>query len=221
MGRCDDPWTNAARSLGSFAMTKPRLTYFDNAASRGEECRLALFLANVEFDDIRLKREEWPTVKPTAPYGTVPFLEVEGKPAIGQSNAILVYVGRSHGLHPTDPFEAALHESILEYAEELRHTVGPALWMKDAAERKKAREELGAVYLPAWGARVERQIAKGPFFAGEQLNVVDIKLYSIVRWFLSGILDHVPTTVFADCPKLVGVHDAVRAHPGVKAWYAR
>ena len=33
-------------------------------------------------------------------------------------------------------------------------------------------------------------------------------------------VDHVPATVFADCPKLTAVHDAVRDHAGVQAWYA-
>ena len=32
-------------------MSKPRLIYFDFAGSRGEECRIALHLAGVDFDD--------------------------------------------------------------------------------------------------------------------------------------------------------------------------
>jgi glutathione S-transferase len=202
-------------------MTKPRLTYFDAPVSRGEECRLALHLAKVDFEDVRLKREEWAALKPKTPYGTVPILELEGKPILAHSNAILVYVGRSYGLHPKDAFEAAMHEAVLEYAEELRHHVGPSLRMSDPVEKKKVREALATTYLPGWAAHVERQIVKGPFFGGDQLNVVDIKLYSIVRWFVTGVVDHIPATVFADFPRLMGVHDAVREHPGVKAWYAR
>jgi len=36
-------------------MTKPKLTYFDAPVSRGEECRLALHLAGVDFEDIRIR----------------------------------------------------------------------------------------------------------------------------------------------------------------------
>ena len=36
-------------------MSKPRLTYFDFAGSRGEECRIALHLAGIDFDDVRVK----------------------------------------------------------------------------------------------------------------------------------------------------------------------
>lgn len=42
------------------AMTKPRLAYFDFAGSRGEECRIALHLAGVDFDDVRVAGADWP-----------------------------------------------------------------------------------------------------------------------------------------------------------------
>ena len=32
-------------------MSKPKLSYFDAPVSRGEECRLALHAANVDFED--------------------------------------------------------------------------------------------------------------------------------------------------------------------------
>jgi hypothetical protein len=51
--------------------------------------------------------------------------------------------------------------------------------------------------------------------------VVDLKLHLAVRWFIGGKVDHVPATIFAGFPGLMGVHEAVRDHAGVKAWYAR
>jgi len=202
-------------------MTKPKLTYFDAPVSRGEECRLALHLSGVDFEDVRLKGQDWPALKPQTPFGGLPLFEIPGKPVLAQSNAILVFIGRTHGLHPKDDFEAAQHEAVMQYVEELRTLVGATLRIQDAAEKKKAREALAATTIPEWGARAERVIERGPFFAGEKLHVVDLKLHSIVRWFASGALDHIPKTVFADFPKLNGVYDAVREHPGVKAWYAK
>src|SRR5262245_55954367 len=96
------------------------LTYFDISASRGEECRLALHVAGVDFDDRRIKRDEWMALKPNTPFGSLPVLDVEGRGELAQSNAILGFIGRSHGLHPTDPFEAARHDAILAAVEELR-----------------------------------------------------------------------------------------------------
>jgi glutathione S-transferase len=202
-------------------MSKPRLTYFDAPTSRGEECRLALHVAGVDFEDVRIKAADWPALKPKTPFGSLPFLEMTGHPVLAQSNAILVLIGRLHGLHPNDVFEAARHEAMMQSVEDLRASVSPSLRMKDADEKKKVREHLASTVLPVWAAHAEKQIGDGPFFGGAALQVVDLKLYVLVRWIQSGALDHVPATVFEPFPKLNRVHDAVREHAGVKAWYAK
>lgn len=202
-------------------MPKPKLIYFDAPISRGEECRLALHLAGVEFEDVRVKREDWLALKPSTPFGSMPVLEMPGQPPLGQANAILVFVGRQHGLHPQDSFEAARHEAVMGHVEDLRAAVSPTIRIADEAEKKKAREALVASFLPTWAGKLERQIGDGPFFAGSKLHVVDLKLYVAVRWLASGNVDHIPATIFAAFPKLTRVHDAVRDDARVKAWYAR
>jgi prostaglandin-H2 D-isomerase / glutathione transferase len=203
-------------------MPKPKLTYFDAPVSRGEECRLALHLAGVEFEDVRLKFADWAAYKPTTPFGALPLLEMPGKPVLAQSNAILVLIGRQHGLHPRDDFEAARHEAMMHHVEDMRAVVGPTLRIKDEEEKKKVREGLAATFLPAWAAAAERQIGgDGPFFGGEALNVVDLKLHMGIRWFAGGTFDHVPATIFSAFPRLNRIHDAVRDDARVKAWSAR
>ena len=70
---------NCARSgawYSFFTMTKPRLIYFDAPVSRGEECRLALHLAGVDFEDVRINPAAWPAMKEQTPYGGLPVLEL-------------------------------------------------------------------------------------------------------------------------------------------------
>jgi glutathione S-transferase len=201
-------------------MNKPKLIYFDAPVSRGEECRLALHLAGIDFEDMRVNSTDWPALKGQTPYGAMPVLELPGHAPLAHSNAILVLIGRRHGLHPTDDFEAARHEGMMQHVEDLRGNVGPTIRMGDA-EKKTAREALVAGFLPAWANAAERNITAAPFFAGEKIHVVDLKLYQVVRWLSSGKVDHIPATIFSGYPKLTGVHDAVRDHPGVKAWYAK
>ena len=201
-------------------MSKPRLIYFDAAVSRGEECRLALHLAGVDFEDLRIAAAAWPALKEQMPYGALPVLEWPGRPALAQTNAILVLIGRRHGLHPTDAFEAARHEGMMQHVEDLRAVVSPTLRMGDA-EKQAAREALVAGFLPAWAKAAEHNILGAPFFGGAKLHVVDLKLHLAVRWFIGGKVDHIPATIFAAYPRLMGVHEAVRDHAGVKSWYAK
>lgn len=202
-------------------MSKPRLTYFDFAGSRGEECRIALHLAGVDFDDERIKGTDWPALKDGTPFGALPVLQMPGQPPLAHSNAILVLIGRQHGLHPADAFEAARHEALMCAVEDLRHAITPSLRVTDPEQKRVAREALAANELATWGRQVERQLGDGPFVGGASIQVADIKLYMLVRWLVSGVLDHVPTSVLDHCPKLLRLSRAVGDHPGVKAWLAK
>jgi prostaglandin-H2 D-isomerase / glutathione transferase len=201
-------------------MAQYKLTYFDFSRSRGEECRLALFIAGVDFVDRRIAREEWPSLKTQTPYGSIPTLEVEGKSALAQSNAILGYVGQRYGLLPRDPWQAAQHVAILDSVEELRSRLAPSGNLTDPAAKKQAREEFASGPLREWATAVERQV-QGPFVAGSAISVADIKIQSIMSSFKSGVIDHVPTDAFASFTKLEALYGAVLAHPKVAEWKSR
>jgi glutathione S-transferase len=197
-----------------------KLTYFDSAASRGEECRLALHLAGLPFEDERLKPDQWAARKASTPFGALPVLTVDGR-QLAQSNAILRFIGSQHGMHPSEPFEAALHESMLCAVEDLRMRMQPIIRIKDEVEKKRVRQEAASGYLQEWGAAIERQIAAGPYLAGAKLCVADLKLFVAVGAYTKGTIDHIPTDVFRAFPKLLRLVDAVKRHPKVVDWYAR
>ena len=201
-------------------MAQYKLTYFDAPVSRGEECRLALHVAGVPFEDERLNRDQWVARKASTPFGALPVLTVDGR-QLAQSNAILRFIGSQHGLHPAEPFEAALHESLMSAVEDLRTRMGPITRLKDEVEKKRARQEAAAGYLQEWGGSVERQIGAGPYLAGAKLCVADLKLFVAVGAYRTGTIDYIPADVFAAFPKLLRLVDAVKQHPRVVDWYAR
>jgi glutathione S-transferase len=201
-------------------MSNTRLIYFDAPVSRGEECRLALHLAGVDFEDVRISGAQWAALKETTPYGGLPVLELPRHPPLAQSNAILVMIGRVYGLHPKQDFEAARHEGMMQHVEDLRAVVGPTIRMADA-EKKAAREAIVRDFLPAWARHADKNIVAEPFFGGPRLHVVDLKIHMAVRWFIGGKVDHIPATVFDGFPGLMRVHDAVRDDARVKSWYAK
>ncbi len=182
-----------------------KLTYFDFDGSRGMECRVALRLAGVAFEDVRLAREQWAALKPSSPYGAMPILEHEGR-TLAQSNAILRFIGASYGLHPKDAWTAAEHDALMDSVEELRNKL-PGQGLSDEA-KKVAREAFAAGWLTGWANTVSKRI-RGPLLEGEAIHVADVKLYVIVRSLLSGTYGHIPPSHFDAWPALAAHQAAV------------
>ncbi|MFT4978394.1 MAG: glutathione S-transferase [Myxococcota bacterium] len=192
------------------------LTYFDFDASRGLECRLALTAAGVDFEDNRIQRDQWLALKPTLPFGALPLL-TDGDRQLCQTTTILRYIGSSHGMHPTDPWKAAQHDALMESVEDLRYKV-PGSGMSDE-EKKAAREAFAAGWLTRWATTVSESIT-GPFVDGDKLNVVDIKLYTILRSYINGVYDHIPASMFEQWPAITAFYAAVDAHPDIQRFFA-
>ncbi|MFK8000397.1 MAG: glutathione S-transferase [Polyangiales bacterium] len=200
-------------------MAELTLTYFDFSGSRGEECRLALHAAGADFHDKRIKRDAWNEMKASTPFGGLPILEIEGKPALSETNAILTYVGRRYGLLPSDPWEAARHEAVLSAGESLRSAIGPLRKAKDEDEKKKTREEFISGYLKRWATNVDSQI-EGPFVGGDALGVADIKLYISAHALSSGTFDYFPRDVLSPYKKFDALYKAVGEHAKIAEWRA-
>lgn len=194
-----------------------QLAYFDFDGSRGLECRLALIAAGVPFDDQRIQREQWIALKPTVPFGAMPVLTVDGR-QLAQSNAILGYIGRTYGMHPGDAWRAAEHEALMQSVEDLREKM-PGKRDTPEAEKKASREAFAQGWLSQWAATLSGTIV-GPFVDGEQLNVVDVKLYVILHGLLGGTYDHIPAGTFDAHPKLVALHASVRSHASLAGYFA-
>ncbi|MEZ4270838.1 MAG: glutathione S-transferase family protein [Myxococcota bacterium] len=110
---------------------------------------------------------------------------------------------------------------MMSACEHIRHQISATNSIEDEKEKKRAREALIAGPLTLFGRSVEAQLGAGPFFAGQKINVVDIKLYIVLRWIISGSLDHIPSTVFSDCPKLMNLYQSVSSHPKIAEWVSR
>ncbi len=202
-------------------MSQIQLSYFDFPSSRGEECRLALVLAGVDFLDDRISYADWPKRKPEMPYGAVPVLTVDGRGMLAHSNSILNYIAATHGLRSTDSFEAARQDGVMEAVEELRTKTWSVLNQGTSDDEKKAiRKAYAAGPLLDAAASVESQI-RGPYVGGEDIRVADLKLWSFYQWFKSGAIDHVPADTLAPFEKWAAVHGLVEQHPKIAVFRAK
>jgi glutathione S-transferase len=130
-------------------MNNLKLTYFDFDGGRGECARLALTIGQIPFEDERVgSRELFVQMKEKLPYGALPVLTVNGA-TLGQSNAIARYVGRLTDLYPTDPWQAALCDEVLDTVEEISTFIGSTMFL-DEEQKKAKREGLVKEQLPVF-----------------------------------------------------------------------
>jgi prostaglandin-H2 D-isomerase / glutathione transferase len=203
-------------------MAKLKLTYFDFHGGRGEPARIALSIGGIPFQDERVKGADWERRKADTPFGALPLLEKDGE-ILAQSNAINRYVGRLTNLYPSDPWQAALCDEIMEAVEDIASKIAATMFLSD--EQKKAqRKALVEGPLPLYLARLQQRLEAhgGRYFAGDRLSVADLKVFVLIRHLKSGVLDHVPTDLpDRVAPKLVEHYERIKNDPGVKAYYAK
>lgn len=203
-------------------MPKLKLTYFDFHGGRGEVARLALAIGGIDFEDDRIPGADWPSRKEEMPFGALPVLEVDGQ-IISQSNGINRYVGKLANLYPSDPVQAALCDEAMDAVEDIGVRLFATFTLPE--DRKKAeREALAAGLLPFYLTRLQQRLEAhgGRYFADDRLTVADLKVFLWIRHLKSGALDHIPADLpDRAAPALVEHFERIRAHPGVRAYYAK
>jgi glutathione S-transferase len=177
-GKRENSRINSTTNFDSFAMSTPKLLYFD-LNGRAGLVRLVLAAAGVAYDDVRFDASAFagPTatgnttlkfadIKATTPYGQLPVLEVNGA-HIAQSRAIERYLAKEHGLFGKDNLEAALIDATGEQVRDLAEAFSKAA---DAAAKSKFVSELGSK-----AASLAAQLAKGHgFLVGDKLSYADL-----------------------------------------------
>lgn len=111
-----------------------KLTYW-NATVLAESLRMLLHYGGQEFEDNRITREQWATLKPTSPMGQVPILEIDGK-TLYQSMAIARFLGRRYGLAGNDEWENVEIDMIADTLADIRNSI--AAWFYVQNEEVKA-----------------------------------------------------------------------------------
>ena len=201
-------------------MPKLKLSYFDFHRGRGEVARLALSLGGIAFEDDRIPGSAWAERKPHTPFGSLPVLEVDGQ-RLTQSNSINRYVGKLTDLYPSDPWQAALCDEVMDAVEDIGTQVGQTFSLPED-QKELRRKALAEGPITRYLTRLAQLLADhgGQYFAGDRLSVADLKAFLWIRHLKSGMLDHIPRDLpDRIAPTLVEHHDRIRNHAGIKAYY--
>ena len=144
---------------------KIRLFYTEIPFWRAEVSRLALYIGNIDFEDVRMTwREDFDTMIETGklPYGVtspfrqIPVMEVDGQ-VVGQTGGIARFCGKLSGLYPkNDDILAAQIDQILDAATDITNLVGLTMREKGLDKRKLERQKLSKETLPKWFGFLEK-----------------------------------------------------------------
>jgi glutathione S-transferase len=203
-------------------MPSIKVTYF-NIKARAEPIRLALTIGGIAFEDERIGKEQFVSLKEQNawPFRQLPILTVDGK-IIAQSTAILRYVGKLSGLYPSDPYQAALVDMIISQVQDLEGAMKPSGAEQDQEKKLKMRSELASNVFPSMLQDLDRVIQQhgGKYAVGDSISIADLFLYQANTSYSSGAYDGIPPTLFQPYVHIQKVVAAVKTHPKVAAWEA-
>ncbi len=138
-----------------------KLAYFDSYGY-AEAVRLLLTHAKVEFEDIRLKREDWPQYKADhadeLEWGQVPAL-THGDKHLTQTQSILRYLGNQYGYYPKDAFDAWRADSANEALKDLMagfYVI--AMQTQDEEKKKELFQNFLTTTLPTALGKFEKRL---------------------------------------------------------------
>ena len=217
------------------------LHYWPTIQGRGEFVRLALEAAGADYVDVARGPEsrgqgvaammhylDSPTVvhPPFAP----PFL-VDGKAVVGQTAAILLYLGPRLGLVAknelqrlwTHQLQLTIADAVME-AHDTHHPISTGLYYEDqkeeAVRRAKAfREERIPKFFAWFDSVLARNPRGGAWLVGARLSYADLSLFQLV----AGLLYAFPLATgraLQQAPLVAGLHARVAQHRRVATYLA-
>lgn len=217
------------------------LHYWPTIQGRGEFVRLALEAAGADYVDVARGCEgdgqgipammhfiESPDVRqpPFAP----PFL-VDGKTIVGQSSAILLYLGPRLGLVGksetarlwTHQIQLTIADVVAE-AHDTHHPVGTGLYYEEQKKEALRRaREFRTARIRKFLAWFEAVLARNPRgsaqLVGASLSYADLSLFQLVE----GLLYAFPKAArraLKNAPHVMALHDRVAGHRRVAAYLA-
>lgn len=221
--------------------TPLKLEYF-NIEGAAEPVRIALSVAGVPFDDVRVAWPEWAAKKPTTKHGVLPELILPDGAVVTESLAMLRLAGEADPdgtLYPADVAARLGVEQAIGLVGDMKRAWLPGLYMgmrpqmygypAKREEWKEADEVIGKVRkgfiadaLPKFMGYLTDSIKEngGKFLCGSDLTIADILAYQEVAYFRKGIADHVPKESLEPFPEILEYLARVEAHPKVAAYLA-
>jgi len=156
--------------------------YYYDAKGRAEVTRLVLALADKEFEDIRISREDWLNVYKDKSPGNIPWATHNGRP-IFQSFAMAYYFAEEFSLCGKTNLERTRVLEVMGLCIDVVGQMANYFFAPDEATKKELGEKLQGEAIPrffGYFVRLLRENAPHGVFVGRELTLADIYLFDVV-----------------------------------------
>jgi glutathione S-transferase len=169
---------------------------------------------DIEYID-RDNRPAW--FLAVSPHAKVPVLQIDGKEALFESNAIAEYLEEvaAPRLHPEDAIERARNRAWTDYVSTFASAVSNTAYADSEEDFVKRSAKIAEPF-----AKLDDALAKrgndGPYFNGPKLSLVDAAYAPFLQRYT--FMDRLrPLGVIERYPRLAAWRDALLAAPAVRA----
>ena len=152
-----------------------------------------------------------------SPHSKVPVLQIDGKDALFESNAIAEYLEETAAprLHPADPIARARNRAWTDYVSIFASAVSNTMYADSEQEFVARASKLSGPFGKLEDALARRGNA-GPYFNGPKLSLVDAAYAPFLQRYT--FMDRLrPLGVIEKFPHLTAWRDALLLAPAVKA----
>ncbi len=182
-----------------------------------QRAAIVLQQKQVPYDITYIDRDHRPDwFLAVSPHSKVPVLQIDGKDALFESNAIAEYLEETAAprLHPEDPIARARNRAWTDYISTFASTVSNTMYADSEEEFGARASKLSGPF-----GKLDEALAKrgnaGPFFNGPRLSLVDAAYAPFLQRYT--FMDRLrPLGVIEKFPHLAAWRDALLLAPAVK-----
>ena len=183
-----------------------------------QRAAIVLQAKKVPYDITYIDRDNRPAwFLAVSPHSKVPVLQIDGKEALFESNAIAEYLEETAmpRLHPEDPIARARNRAWTDYVSTFASAISGAMYSDSEEEFAKKAAKVADPFGKLEDALAKRGNA-GPFFNGPKFSLVDAAYAPFLQRYT--FMDKLkPLGVIEKFKHLAAWRDALLASPAVKA----
>lgn len=180
---------------------------------RAEIIRYIFAYLDIKYEDCRIEQADWPTIKPTLPFGKIPILEVDGL-KLHQSLAIARYLAKNTDLAGKTELEQCQVDAIVDTLDDFMSRFPWAEKKQDIKEQMF--NELLTYDAPHLLQDLDTFLGEREWFIGNSVTWADFywEICSTTLLFLKADLLDIH-------PRLVALRKKVQAMPAIADWIQR